>query len=60
MPDQVIDRAFLFLSETAYPYWDGAVPLILIQLGEMVFGGIGTGLYNMLILPAWLFLSPVP
>ncbi len=28
----------------------GAVPLVLMQLGEVVFGGVGTGLYNMLVL----------
>ncbi|OQA32404.1 MAG: Potassium-transporting ATPase A chain [Betaproteobacteria bacterium ADurb.Bin341] len=27
----------------------GAVPLIMIQLGEVVFGGVGSGLYGMLI-----------
>jgi K+-transporting ATPase ATPase A chain len=27
----------------------GAVPLVLMQLGEVVFGGVGTGLYCMLI-----------
>ncbi len=27
----------------------GAVPLILIQLGEVVFGGVGSGLYGMLV-----------
>lgn len=27
----------------------GAIPLILMQLGEVVFGGVGTGLYNMLV-----------
>jgi K+-transporting ATPase ATPase A chain len=27
----------------------GMVPLVLIQLGEVVFGGVGTGLYGMLI-----------
>jgi K+-transporting ATPase ATPase A chain len=27
----------------------GAVPLMLMQLGEVVFGGVGTGLYGMLI-----------
>ena len=27
----------------------GAVPLVLMQLGEVVFGGVGTGLYGMLI-----------
>jgi K+-transporting ATPase ATPase A chain len=27
----------------------GAVPLILIQLGEVIFGGVGSGLYGMLI-----------
>jgi K+-transporting ATPase ATPase A chain len=27
----------------------GAVPLIMMQLGEVVFGGVGSGLYGMLI-----------
>ena len=27
----------------------GMVPLVLMQLGEVVFGGVGTGLYTMLI-----------
>jgi K+-transporting ATPase ATPase A chain len=27
----------------------GAVPIVLMQLGEVVFGGVGTGLYSMLI-----------
>ena len=27
----------------------GMVPLVMIQLGEVVFGGVGTGLYGMLI-----------
>jgi K+-transporting ATPase ATPase A chain len=27
----------------------GAVPLVMIQLGEVVFGGVGAGLYGMLI-----------
>ena len=27
----------------------GAVPLLLMQLGEVVFGGVGTGLYGMLV-----------
>jgi potassium-transporting ATPase potassium-binding subunit len=27
----------------------GAVPLVLMQLGEVIFGGTGTGLYGMLI-----------
>ena len=27
----------------------GAVPLVLMQLGEVVFGGTGTGLYGMLV-----------
>ncbi|WP_366919430.1 potassium-transporting ATPase subunit KdpA [Hydrocarboniphaga sp.] len=27
----------------------GMVPMVLIQLGEVVFGGVGTGLYTMLI-----------
>jgi len=28
----------------------GLVPLVLIQLGEVVFGGVGSGLYGMLVL----------
>jgi K+-transporting ATPase ATPase A chain len=27
----------------------GAVPLVMMQLGEVVFGGVGSGLYGMLI-----------
>ncbi len=27
----------------------GAVPMLLIELGEVVFGGVGTGLYTMLV-----------
>jgi K+-transporting ATPase ATPase A chain len=27
----------------------GMVPLVLMQLGEVVFGGVGTGLYGMLV-----------
>jgi potassium-transporting ATPase potassium-binding subunit len=27
----------------------GAVPLVMIQLGEVVFGGVGSGLYGMLV-----------
>ena len=27
----------------------GVVPLVLIQLGEVVFGGVGSGLYGMLV-----------
>jgi K+-transporting ATPase ATPase A chain len=27
----------------------GAVPLVLMQLGEVVFGGVGSGLYGMLV-----------
>jgi K+-transporting ATPase ATPase A chain len=27
----------------------GAVPLVMIQLGEVIFGGVGSGLYGMLI-----------
>ena len=27
----------------------GAVPMVLIQLGEVVFGGVGAGLYGMLV-----------
>jgi K+-transporting ATPase ATPase A chain len=28
----------------------GAVPLVLIQLGEVIFGGVGSGLYGMLLM----------
>ena len=28
---------------------DGMVPMVMMQLGEVVFGGVGTGLYGMLI-----------
>ncbi len=27
----------------------GAVPMVLMQLGEVVFGGVGSGLYGMLV-----------
>src|SRR5438132_4561636 len=27
----------------------GAVPMLLMQLGEVVFGGVGSGLYGMLV-----------
>jgi K+-transporting ATPase ATPase A chain len=27
----------------------GMVPMVMMQLGEVVFGGVGTGLYGMLI-----------
>jgi potassium-transporting ATPase potassium-binding subunit len=30
----------------------GAVPMVLIQLGEVVFGGVGSGLYGMLVFAA--------
>ncbi|PHV04535.1 potassium-transporting ATPase subunit KdpA [Janthinobacterium sp. BJB412] len=33
----------------SYTPLGGAVPLLLMQLGEVVFGGVGTGLYGMLI-----------
>jgi potassium-transporting ATPase potassium-binding subunit len=29
--------------------WGGLVPLVNIQLGEIIFGGVGAGLYGMLI-----------
>ena len=32
----------------SYTPLGGAVPLVLIQLGEVVFGGVGSGLYGML------------
>jgi len=33
----------------SYTPLGGAVPLVLMQLGEVVFGGVGAGLYGMLI-----------
>jgi K+-transporting ATPase ATPase A chain len=33
----------------SYTPLGGAVPMLLMQLGEVVFGGVGTGLYGMLI-----------
>ncbi len=33
----------------SYTPLGGAVPLVLIQLGEVVFGGVGSGLYGMLM-----------
>jgi potassium-transporting ATPase potassium-binding subunit len=33
----------------SYTPLGGAVPLVMIQLGEVVFGGVGSGLYGMLV-----------
>jgi len=33
----------------SYTPLGGAVPMVLMQLGEVVFGGVGSGLYGMLI-----------
>lgn len=33
----------------SYTPLGGAVPIVLMQLGEVVFGGVGSGLYGMLI-----------
>ncbi|MEO8279386.1 MAG: potassium-transporting ATPase subunit KdpA [Ideonella sp.] len=33
----------------SYTPLGGAVPMVMMQLGEVVFGGVGTGLYGMLI-----------
>jgi K+-transporting ATPase ATPase A chain len=33
----------------SYTPLGGAIPLLLIQMGEVVFGGVGSGLYGMLI-----------
>jgi len=33
----------------SYTPLGGAVPMVLIQLGEVVFGGVGSGLYGMLV-----------
>ncbi len=41
------------------PPLGGLVPLANIQLGELVFGGVGAGLYAMLIFVLLAFLSPV-
>ncbi|MDQ2780527.1 MAG: potassium-transporting ATPase subunit KdpA [Pseudomonadota bacterium] len=35
--------------QASYTPLGGAVPLVLMQLGEVVFGGTGTGLYGMLV-----------
>lgn len=34
---------------TPLPRWGGVIPLWLMQLGEVVFGGVGSGLYGMLM-----------
>jgi K+-transporting ATPase ATPase A chain len=36
----------------------GMVPLVLMQLGEVVFGGVGSGLYGMLVFAIWRSSSP--
>ncbi len=36
----------------------GLVPLVLMQLGEVVFGGVGSGLYGMLVFASWRCSSP--
>ena len=33
----------------SYTPLGGAVPMVMIQLGEVIFGGVGSGLYGMLI-----------
>ena len=33
----------------SYPPLSGLVPMVLMQLGEVIFGGVGSGLYGMLI-----------
>ena len=33
----------------SYTPLGGAVPMLLIQLGEVIFGGVGSGLYGMLV-----------
>jgi len=33
----------------SYTPLGGAVPLVMMQLGEVIFGGVGTGLYGMLM-----------
>ncbi|MES2717854.1 MAG: potassium-transporting ATPase subunit KdpA [Pseudomonadota bacterium] len=33
----------------SYTPLGGAVPLVMIQLGEVIFGGVGSGLYGMLV-----------
>ena len=33
----------------SYTPLGGAVPLVLMQLGEVIFGGVGSGLYGMLV-----------
>ena len=36
----------------------GAVPMWLIQLGEVIFGGVGSGLYGMLVFAILASSSP--
>ena len=33
----------------SYTPLGGAVPLVMVQLGEVIFGGVGSGLYGMLV-----------
>jgi potassium-transporting ATPase potassium-binding subunit len=33
----------------SYTAWGGLAPLFLMQLGEVVFGGVGSGLYGMIV-----------
>lgn len=37
----------------------GLVSLLLMELGEVVYGGVGAGFYGMMILPLLQFLLPV-
>jgi K+-transporting ATPase ATPase A chain len=36
----------------------GMDPMWLMQIGEVVFGGVGSGLYGMLLFVCWRCLSP--
>jgi K+-transporting ATPase ATPase A chain len=44
-----IAASTLFAMHDSFMPLGGAVPLVLMQLGEVVFGGVGSGLYGMLL-----------
>ena len=42
----------------SYTPLGGLVPLFNIQTGEVIFGGVGAGLYGMMLMWCWPFLLP--
>jgi K+-transporting ATPase ATPase A chain len=42
----------------SYTPLGGLVPLFMMQMGETIFGGVGSGLYGMLAFLLWPCLSP--